>query len=303
MDWHTRKLNILVVDDDVVSRTVLNEHLTAAGHVVVLAASVPEAKAALEHKRVHVVIADWLMPGATGIELCRWLRRQTFGLSLHFVMLTVLSEKARLIEAFEAGVDDFLSKPFHEGELTARLLAWTRIVTLHEQLAQQATCDELTGLPNRREAIRCLSEQWTIASRYHQPLCCAVVDVDNFKQINDTAGHAAGDRVLRDLAQLLSASVREADVVFRIGGDEFLVLFPSTVGGGAREWADRCAATITGHRFKHAQQDVSTAVSIGTAQRAEAMENWSEMLEAADAAMLARKREGRSALRLLLQAV
>src|SRR5689334_17715889 len=95
-----------------------------------------------------------------------------------------------------------------------------------------AVCMALTGLPNRREAIRCLSERWTIADRYQQPLCCAVVDVDNFKEINDTAGHSAGDRVLRELAQLLAASVREADHVFRIGGDEFLVLFPSTDEGG-----------------------------------------------------------------------
>jgi diguanylate cyclase (GGDEF)-like protein len=292
MDWQNRKCRILVVDDDVVSRTMLDEHLSAAGHQVLLASSVSEAIEVFERETVQIVIADWLMPQATGIELCQWVRQRHSAAPIHFVMLTVLSEKARLIEAFEAGVDDFLSKPLHEGELLARLRAWTRIVTLQEQLAEQATRDELTCLPNRREAIRCLSDHWSIAIRYDRPLSCAVVDVDNFKQINDSAGHGVGDAVLRHLASLLSASVRASDTVFRIGGDEFLVLLPDTTEAEALQWADRSRETVAAH-----PDGIRTTISIGVAQREKAMQDWREMVEAADAALLAGKRDGRSITR------
>src|SRR5438094_9953502 len=109
--------------------------LPAAGHHVLLACDADGAMATLRRERVHIVIADWIMPGASGLELCEWVRTQKWGNTVHLVMLTVLSEKAKLIEAFRSGVDDFLSKPLHDGELFARLRAWTRIVCLQEQLA------------------------------------------------------------------------------------------------------------------------------------------------------------------------
>jgi DNA-binding response OmpR family regulator len=137
MSSQALKLRILVVDDDDVSRAVLHDHLEAGGHEVLLARDVPEARSVLESAAVQIVIADWIMPGATGLDLCAWVRRQPWGERLHYVMLTVLSEKAKLIEAFRHGVDDFLSKPLDEGELLARLNAWTRIVTLQDQLARR----------------------------------------------------------------------------------------------------------------------------------------------------------------------
>ncbi|MEA2736248.1 MAG: two-component system, cell cycle response regulator, partial [Humisphaera sp.] len=230
-------LNILVVDDDAISRAVLHEHLQAAGHQVRVAADVVEAKDFLTRELVDIVVADWIMPGESGLDLCEWVRHQPCGSSVHFVMLTVLSDKTKLIEAFRSGVDDFLSKPLHDGELFARLRAWTRMVSLQKQLAQRhadalranaelsaanaklaelAMRDELTGLHNRREAIRRLYEQWSVAARYEQPLCCAVVDVDHFKQVNDTYGHHAGDELLRRLAESLKGCLRESDSIFRI---------------------------------------------------------------------------------------
>src|SRR5207237_1961103 len=177
----------------------------------------------LQKHPVHIVIADWVMPGLNGLDLCRWMRWQQFEHPIHFVMLTVHSDQARLVEAFEAGVDDFLSKPLKQDELLARMRAWSRFIRLQEDLAQQhqtaqrlneefetvnnqlaianlqlaamALQDDLTLLPNRREAMRRLEEQWCISRRYGLPLSCAMIDVDRFKQFNDIHGHAAGDAV------------------------------------------------------------------------------------------------------------
>jgi diguanylate cyclase (GGDEF)-like protein len=307
-------LNILGVDDDAISRDVLHEHLKAAGHQVRMAADVVEAKALFAREHVDIVIADWIMPGQSGLDLCEWVRHQPCGSSVHFVMLTVLSDKAKLIEAFRSGVDDFLSKPLHDGELFARLRAWTRIVSLKKQLAQRhadalralaelsaanaklaelATRDELTGLHNRREAVRRLHEQWSVATRYEQPLCCAVVDVDHFKKVNDTYGHHAGDELLRRLAESLQGCLREADSIFRIGGDEFLVILPCIRFADAATWARRCAQTIAASPVTIGGAPRHPSVSIGIAERTPTMHDWRELVEAADQAVFASKRQGR----------
>ncbi len=314
MNLTERNLRILVVDDDDVSRTVLYDHLSAAGHDVLLAADVPSARAVLEREAVQIIIADWIMPGASGLELCEWVRRHRLGTSVHFVMLTVLSDKAKLIEAFRAGVDDFLSKPLHEGELFARLRAWSRIVSLQEELAQRhaevqrsnveltalnakladlAIRDELTALPNRREAVRRLQEQWAISVRYKQPLSCAVLDVDHFKQVNDSLGHGAGDEVLKELAGRLEGCLRDSDGVFRLGGDEFLALLPCVGLGEAAAWARRCEASVAAKPFDFEGRPLQLSVSVGLAERTEGTESWKDMVEAADQALLARKRQRR----------
>ena len=179
----------------------------------------------MERQNFQIVVIDWIMPVMDGPSLCRWIRGRTPQQLVHVVMLTIYSEKTKLVEAFDAGVDDFLTKPIHEGELLARMHAWTRIISLEEDLASQgkaaevrgnelanlnarlahlAAFDELTGLPNRREAMKHLEEKLSLSKRYGHPLACAAIDVDHFKWINDGLGHAAGDWLLRQLSQSLA---------------------------------------------------------------------------------------------------
>src|SRR5204863_3879071 len=102
-----------VVDDDPISRCILEEHVSAAGHDACSADSAARAMCLIEREPIHIVIADWIMPDVSGLDLCRWVRGRQLPRNPHFVMLTVLNDKARLVEAFDAGADDFLSKPFH----------------------------------------------------------------------------------------------------------------------------------------------------------------------------------------------
>ena len=128
-------IKILIVDDDPVSRALLEDHVANFGHDVFVAESATRAMYTLERTPVHLVMADWLMPDVTGLDLCRWVRGRTLPRSPHFVMITAVSDKDRMVEAFEAGADDFVVKPFDEMELIARFRAWTRLINLQDQLA------------------------------------------------------------------------------------------------------------------------------------------------------------------------
>src|SRR5438874_11200983 len=122
--------SVLLVDDDPVSLALLEEHIRSRHHQVFVASTASEAMVCLQNHPIHIVIADGVMPGLNGLDLCRWLRWQRFEQPIHFVMLTVHSDQARLVEAFEAGVDDFLSKPLKQDELLARMRAWSRFIRL-----------------------------------------------------------------------------------------------------------------------------------------------------------------------------
>lgn len=314
---------VLLVDDDPFWTDLIEVYLAEFGVHVLTAGTVADAMRVLDARPVHVVLADWVMPAATGLDLCRWARGRRFARPLHFVMLTANTDRQSMAEAFLAGVDDFLTKPLHAVELLARLRAWARFVRLQQDLADRhadaaalndrlaaanadlavanarlselATTDELTGLPNRREAIRRLAEQWAVCRRYDKPLACALVDVDRFKQINDTYGHAAGDEVLRHVAAVLREGVRAADGVFRLGGDEFLLLFPEQSAADAAAGVDRLRRAAAARTVRAAGDVLSFTLSVGLAERS-AGSTADDLLKAADEALYAVKRSGRNAV-------
>jgi diguanylate cyclase (GGDEF)-like protein len=305
----TQSFRILVVDDDPVTLALLRDHLETDGHDVVSVESAAEAIAVLTSEPVHIVVADWLMPGMNGLELLQWVRRFDLPRQPHFVMLTANTGQERLVEAFNAGVDDFLTKPFNEVELMARLQAWTRLVSLqeeasrltselrhaNEQLVAIAASDDLTGLANRRSAMQQLDQGIHLANRHGHALACALIDVDKFKQFNDRFGHAVGDSVLKHLAAVLKESTRGGDVCCRLGGDELLVILPHTSLDDALSWAGRFTAQLADSPLRVKGQDLKLTVSMGVAQWAHP-QNAEQLLEAADRALYDAKDNGRAAI-------
>jgi len=310
-----RREQILVVDDDQTTCMLLVQHLTEAGYGVVVAERGKQALLRFVEMRPRIVIADWLMPGMDGLELCRRIREIESEVPVYFIMLTLQHEKEKMMEAFEQGVDDFLSKPFHKGELCARVRAGARILhvcdrlqlqnqtlqntngvlgQLNDKLRKAATTDDLTRLPNRREAMHQIKELWRKSCRISTPLSCAIMDIDHFKQVNDHFGHLRGDEVLQRAANAILNSLRNNDCVHRFGGEEFLVLFPEQEIEQAAIRAEKYRHNICSTVFADHAHKWPVSVSIGVAARTKDMTSWDELIRQADMAMYKAKEAGRN---------
>src|SRR5215213_9960274 len=184
----------------------------------------------------------------------------------------VLADRAAVPLALERGAVDCLAVPFDAAELDARLRAALRVKALHgqlveanERLAAQALTDDLTGLANRRGGAHELERTVALATRHGHALALARVDVDHFKEINDTLGHQAGDRVLAEVARRLAGAVRGGDKLARWGGDEFVAILPGTDKAGALRAAERLRAAVAARPIEAAGMSLAVTISAGWA--------------------------------------
>jgi diguanylate cyclase (GGDEF)-like protein len=309
------KKRILAVDDSGVCLALLQKHLELSGYEVVTARNGREALEVLQREGIQLVVTDWNMPEMDGVEFCRAVRSAETVRFVFVVILTAHPEKSRLLEAFEAGADDFLPKPFDRQELLARLRAGERIIALENGMAERtlalhkvnaelavladkldrrAATDELTGLINRRYGLSRLDEYWAQATRYGRFLSCIMMDLDHFKTFNDTYGHAAGDLVLQETAALLTRTARAADVVCRIGGEEMLVICPNTSAESAAVLAERCRQNMEALELQFEEHTLRVTASFGVSQLAQGISSRDDLLAAADRAMYAAKDAGRN---------
>ena len=309
------RVRVLVVDDDPAMLRLTARHLTTAGYWVTAATSALQALEIDASEAPQIVITDWRMPEMDGLELCRRLRTQDPNGFVYLLVLTAESQKGKAVEALEAGADDYLAKPFSAEELLAHTRAGERIVRLQAQLGERsreiawanaqlaatneqlriiATTDELTGLFNRREGLARLAEHWSWADRQGQPFSCMIADIDHFKQVNDTCGHAAGDTVLKATAAALRASARAGEIVCRFGGEEFLILCPGSPAATAAGGAERLRLAVASLRVPVNRSELSVTVSIGVAERTGTMAAPDDLLKAADQMLYTAKATGRN---------
>ncbi len=306
---------VLIVDDDPMILRLLEKQLTVSGYEVLSATNGADALRIVLAEGPSIVVTDWVMPEMDGLELCRALRSMDdIGLA-YIIILTGQQEDQSVVEAFEAGADDFLTKPFRPQELVARLSPGNRIIALEASLERRnralheanaeltalnqkletlATTDALTGLANRRQAMLRLHEQWEIAKRYDQPLACVVLDLDRFKQVNDQHGHAAGDVVLREVAATLNEATRTGETVCRLGGEEFLVLCVNATVEMAAAAAERLRQAVEAARIVHEGQELPITCSGGVAGRDPTMRSVDDLLKRADNALYEAKGTGRN---------
>lgn len=292
---------IVVAEDDRLTRDLLAEMLRSHGYHV---ESFADGQAAVERVGqggIDLVLLDIMMPRLSGLEACRLLKSMTSDNFLPVVLVTVKTDTASRVEGLKIGADDYVCKPFDEGELLARVEAMLRIKQLHDHVARAraklerlSVHDDLTGLFNYRYLHNRLSEEFKRAERYHDPLACIVVDVDRLQSINDAAGREFGDRVLAAVAEVLLRSVRDVDVVARFGGDEFLVILPSTHFAGSVTVAERIWREVGEASFavgdKH---NGKVTLSLGVALfPSRDVRSKDALLRAADAALHQAKRDG-----------
>jgi two-component system, cell cycle response regulator len=244
--------SVLIVDDDELILARLKLLILEAGYEVFTAASGDAALAALQKKFMSIVVVDRNMPGMDGLALCRAIRQRTWTGYVYLMVLTAHDAEEEVLLGLRAGADDYVSKRASEAQLIARLATATRILTLEYSLKialadrrRLALTDPLTGANNRRYFMRYFGAELKRARRFGMELSLLSLDVDHFKQVNDSFGHAAGDAVLKQVVETLQRNLpREYDWCARLGGEEFAVVLPQTDLAGAAVVAEKLRKAI-----------------------------------------------------------
>jgi diguanylate cyclase (GGDEF)-like protein len=294
---------VLVVDDDRFSAELIDGCLRSAGFMSSYSCNPEQALRMIEAELPDLIIMDVVMPGIDGFELCRRAREHP---ALQFTPIIFVTRKAEVeqrVRGLEVGGNDYIAKPFEPQELVARVRSHlSRLAALREM----AVRDGLTRCYNHKFFRLRLGQEISRALRYEQPLALAMLDVDKFKNVNDTYGHRAGDAVLSQLANIVVASVRATDMVARYGGEEFAMLMVAAGSDEAKIVCGRLRERIAKHPFRFSVEDrddagdleIEVTVSIGVAEVAPQNDTLEALLGRADAALYAAKQDGRNCVRI-----
>ena len=303
------KRRILVVDDHEDNVEVLRARLEARGYDVQGANSCQEALDKVAECVPDLILLDVMMPDMDGLEVVSRLKADRNLPFIPVIMQTALDSTERMVAGLEAGADDYVTKPINFAELEARVRSLLRIKKLQQALSERekelsmmndrllhiSLTDGLTGVDNRRALEQRLHEMFEHSLRLHEPISCVMCDIDHFKKVNDTYGHAAGDEVLKQFAEILKAEAREIDRVGRYGGEEFLLLLPGTVLDSAVTFAERLRQRVDDHTFSFEGGTLKRTMSCGVASWPHPkVSGREEMLKAADDALYVAKELGRN---------
>jgi diguanylate cyclase (GGDEF)-like protein len=267
-------------------------------------AAVEDGRKAWEHLdqfAPDIVILDWMMPGMDGVELCRRIRARKLDRYQYILLISGKDETTDVVEGFDAGADDYLTKPFEIGELQARLRAGERILLLQHNLIQaldalrhQATHDDLTGIWSRGTTLHLLKCELERGARSGTSTGVLMIDLDHFKNINDTFGHLSGDVVLKIAASRIGLAVRSYDLVGRYGGEEFLAVLSNCTSEQLQAVAERVRLAVAESPISAEGCEIEVTASIGAAITASKIEEHIHLLSSADSALYEAKRNGRN---------
>jgi two-component system cell cycle response regulator len=300
------ELQVLVVDDSPVYRKLVEHALEGEAYKPLFAKSCREALELFARFSPAIVITDWMMPDSSGLDLCQRLRADVHRGYTYIILLTSIAEKDNVVKGLAAGADDYLTKPFDPGELLARIGVGRRIIDLHRQidaknklLEEMAHTDLLTGLPNRRAIEDWAGRQLRGAVRHKFPYWVVLVDLDSFKNINDTYGHGAGDILLQKFSEILKTVIRASDICGRLGGDEFLLVITHVDGDSIRKTVERFREKLAAEQFEIGEQKVSITASFGIAGfHGKEILDFNTLVRSADKALYEAKRAGRNLVRI-----
>lgn len=302
------KATLLVVEDSPSQGEQLSHSLEKLGYEVNWVRSGMEALKAAREQTPDLIVLDLILEDMDGFAVCRWLKMHAETREVPVIMLTARGDLKDRVEGLHVGADDYLAKPFADEELEARIFAALRIKASQAELRRRnsqlesmlhhvealAITDPLTGLFNRRRLADVLKREWALARRYGNHLACIMIDIDHFKQVNDSYGHDAGDAVLKAAARALEGSLREVDLAARYGGEEFAVLLPQTDREGALVLARRLHAAFRQLESAVGNEKLRITASFGVATQQDVPEGEAEdLIRAADAALYSAKRGGR----------
>ena len=290
---------ILIVDDDITNIQVLQNYLSLENHRFDYATNGINALEMMENQLFDLVLLDIMMPRMSGYEVLRRVREKYTIYELPVLMLTAGKQTRNIVAAFQAGANDYLTKPIDRQELMARIrtqLSLSHAVDNAIKNANLANTDELTGLYNRRFMINFGNREYSKAFLIGRPLSVVMLDIDRFKGINDRYGHIEGDRVLQHLAGVIMHNVRGIDVAARYGGEEFVIILPETTREGAGRVAEKIRQLVEESRVSTAvsHETIQYTVSLGAASSHDPDGCFQDLVNAADKMLYQSKQEGRN---------
>ncbi|MBC3936914.1 diguanylate cyclase [Undibacterium rugosum] len=285
---------ILIIDDDVVTAKFYGAILRDVGMNVRLLNDPTQVLAVMTDFRPELLLLDVYMPVCSGVELSRLIRQDNSYVDVPIVFLSSEADVNKQLDAVKAGADDFITKPVPPEYLVSSLS--TR-AERYRSLRALIMRDGLTGLLNHTAIKEQLEAEVLQAHRNGAPLALAMIDLDNFKKINDSYGHATGDQVLRTLARILRQRLRRTDIVGRYGGEEFAVIFPDTTASTARRVLDKVRQAFSKVSQHSEDVEFSVTFSAGVADMEKANDP-DQLFDVADTAMYVSKQEGRNRITL-----
>ncbi len=274
-----RKRKILVIDDDPETSRLLRSWFDENEISIQAALNGLDGIRAAQEQEPDIILLDLRMPGMDGLAVAEQLKADPRTTIIPVILLTACRSVEQKVQAFSVGADDYVTKPFDFGEIGARIESLIKrrdvYCRMHStiddlklenvELERMLTLDEKTGLFNFREFRRKLREEWMRSERYGAPISLVIFDLDNFKKVNDTYGHRAGDIALQEFSTLLAGGARSTDMVARYGGEEFAMILPHTDTQMAIRVADRIRAAAEQFVFMTDEHPARITVSGGVA--------------------------------------
>jgi diguanylate cyclase (GGDEF)-like protein len=287
---------ILVVDDDAETARLVRGWYKGQPVEILEAKDGDEGVRLAIGEKPDIILMDLMMPCIDGFEASRRLKADPATSAIPVILLSARREPETKREGFDAGIDQYVEKPFDLGEIDARIRSMIEKRKTYLKLEEEATVDEKTGLANYRVFYKKLRDEWERSERYKLPLSIVMLDLDDFKRVNDTVGHPAGDRVLREFAMLVSGGARATDVPARYGGEEFAMILPHTDRKRAERVAERVRAAVADFSFLEPEHPLRVTVSAGIATFAAGgnIDSAEQLVAAADRALYAAKKAGKN---------
>ncbi len=259
-------MNVLIAEDDIISCRALEKNLQDWGYEVLVTKNGEEAWEIIKNGGIRLAILDWGMPKMNGLELCHKIRNEYQPKEekyIYIILLTGRDLEKDIITGLSAGADDYITKPFSYMELKVRIQNGERIIALQDLQLQIANTDSLTQLWNRKKILELLEEELNRNFRDNKPVGIIMLDIDNFKTINDTYGHLIGDEIIIEVASRLQKQVRSYDKIGRYGGDELLLVLPGLSRKDAKNIAERLRKSVCAEKIQTDAGVLDTTVSLG----------------------------------------
>jgi two-component system, cell cycle response regulator len=293
---------ILVIDDNAVIKRLATMLLSKKGYSVETASSGSEGIVCAKSFKPHVILLDVMMPEIDGYEVCRCLKSEAETKDIPIIMVTSRAEIVDKVKGLELGAADYIQKPYDHEELQARVATQVKMKNLWDELQEKNKLleelvkkDSLTNLYNHRYFHDRIVEEFSRSKRYGLALSCVLVDIDFFKKINDTYGHQAGDEILKKLAGIILAGIRDVDVAARYGGEEFAIILPHTTLENATTYSERIRHSVDKADFQFEGNSIRVTVSLGVASLPENNpQTHTDIIRFADDALYAAKNTGRN---------